>query len=252
MAVPKPGSDNTSGAQQNTPSNRIKEPWERQPCGLCRAAKSAKRCNGHGGGGGGGGGSGNSAEESDKKVDLVYEAKASASAVGQIFKFAMVMNKDKKAGLTFKLECGPYHLLSKEQKNQLKLIDLVLKELEAFKKEHKIDADCIAITKDKNGNILSLSIILPTAALNAEFVQRLANKNLLQSQHLAQTKEKTASQESRYFLNLTPLATKFASSLKQNKADKEIEKPHASKEQKKPSRIRPSGPRDKLKPKGWQ
>lgn len=247
MAVPKSGSDNTSGAQQNTPGNRPKEPWERQPCGLCRAAKSAKRCNGHGGGGGGGGGGGSSDETSDKKADLAYEAKTpagAASALGQKFKFAMVVNKDKKAGLTFKLQSGPYHLLSKEQKNQLKLIELVLKELEAFKKEHKIDSDCITIAKDKNGNILSISIVLPTAALNAEFAQRLASKNLLPTQDLAQTKEKT--------LNLMPLATKFASSLKQNKAENEIEQPHTSKEHKKPSRIHPKGPRDKLKPTGWQ
>lgn len=246
MADNKPDSGKTS-AQQSAPGNRMKEPWERQPCGLCRAAKSAKRCNGHGGGGGGSG-SGSSNEDTDKKTDQA-EAKTPSSA----FNFAI--ENDKEAGLTFTLQCSPYLLLSEEQRNELKIIDNVLKELEDFKRENKIDADCITITKDKNGNILSLSITLPTAALNAEFIQRLANKNLLQNQNLAQTKESAANQKGKHTLNLTPLATIFSPSLKRNKEEqkeKEIEKPNASKEQKKPSSIRPKGPRDKLKPKGWE
>lgn len=248
MADPKPNSSKTSGTQQNIPSqkdslsapvNRIREPWENQPCPLCRANKSAKRCDGHGGGGGG-----PAREGADKKTDK-DETKAPFNT---LFNFAVVINNDGEAGLTFKLQSSPYHLLSQAQKNELKIIDIVLKELEEFKKENDILTDCKTITRDAKGEILSLSVILPTDSLNTAFIQRLANKNLLQNQNII----KVQNQEGKNTFNPTPLSTKFIPSLRLNEEGKKAEQQNASEEHKKSSSIRPKGPRDKLKPKGWQ
>ena len=54
----------------------------------------------------------------------------------------------------------------------------ILQELDDFKKENHISAACVSVIHDKEGNILSLTLTLPTLALYDAFILQLAN-NLL-------------------------------------------------------------------------
>jgi hypothetical protein len=136
------------------------------------------------------------------------------------------------------IKCNP-ELLSKDQKNEIKkFIDVLLKELEAFKKEKGLSVDAATIDKDPTGNIISLRITLPKPAIYDAFIQRLVNKNLLPLQ-AQQKNEKAIYQEDVNHFHPTPLSMKPTP-----KTDK--------KDDEKKSTIRPKSPLDGLKPKGWK
>lgn len=135
------------------------------------------------------------------------------------------------------IKCNP-ELLSKDQKNELKkFIDVLLNELEAFKKEKGITANCSTIDKDAAGNIISLRITLPTPAVYDAFIKRLVNTNLLPAQ-IQQKQEIGKYQEGINHFHPTPLSMKPTPSVK--------------KDEEKKSTIRPRSPLDGLKPKGWE
>ncbi|MBX3708784.1 MAG: hypothetical protein KIT56_08600 [Gammaproteobacteria bacterium] len=259
--------------------NRVPEPWESQPCPLCRAIKSAKRCPGHGGGGGGGGTSGESAskdsgaalgstsgkatdttaqttnvitESALKDVNLrleLTEKPFNPEIISDLLsKRLLLIDNDRELGtLTIKLLCNPKDL-SPEQRNEFKkFVDTILKELEEFKKENGISNNCKLLEQDKEGNILSLRIALPTPTLYDAFIQRLANKNLLPLQNIEQkAKEKVTYQEGINHFNPTPLSTK------PTPENKKITEEEIQKTGEKKSSIRPKSPLDGLKPKGWE
>lgn len=183
-------------------------------CRVCfKEIAPTRRCFGHGGGGGGGDGSGsaNSSNESASQVDdnslsktdsLVDEAEEliaefssmegsegldSDSLLDEenfdpeiiaelIAKGLLVINNNRESmTLTIKLQCDP-NSLSEEQREELKkFIGTIIKEFNAFKEEHQLSDDCINMIQDKGGNLVSLSISLPTLKLYDEFIQRLAN-----------------------------------------------------------------------------
>jgi hypothetical protein len=136
------------------------------------------------------------------------------------------------------IKCNP-ELLSKDQKNDLKkFIDVLLKELDAFKKEKGISANCVTINKDHAGNIVSLRITLPKPAMYDSFIQRLVNKNILPAQ-VQQKNDKAQYQEGINHFHPTPLLMKPTPAI------------HHKKDEEKTSTIRPKSPLDGLKPKGW-
>jgi len=264
-------------------------------CRICgKYLYEAPQCFGHGGGGGGGGGgsSGESASKDGSKVidgtpgkttdtvtqaaNVMKEGVADMSlglqpqlgektfnpeVISELLsnKILVIDNDRDKGILAIKLQCHP-DSLSVEQKNELKkFVNAILNELNEFKKENGISADCKTIEKDKDGNILSLLITLPTPILYDAFVQRLASKNLLPIQNIEQqAKEKVVYQEDINHFNPTPLSTKPTPS--ENRGEKSaedeethtIEKQGIPQEEKKSSSIHPKSPLDGLKPKGWE
>lgn len=250
-------------------------------CGKYTDKKTSPQCFGHGGGGGGGGGS----SESTSKVEgkgldnaptKTTDTAAQASNVMTdqmtglglglqphlsekpfnpeiiselLSKRLLLIDNDRELGtLTIKLLCNPKDL-SPEQRNELKkFVDTILKELEEFKKENGIANSCKLLEQDKEGNILSLRIALPTPTLYDAFIQRLASKNLLPLQNIEQkAKERVAYQEGINHFNPTPLSTKPTP---ENKKAVEDELQKADK-----SSIHLKSPFDGLKgpkPKGWK
>lgn len=249
-------------------------------CGKYTDKKTSPQCFGHGGGGGGssGGESGDKAGKDDATIlskspsQVDTGNKAETSAIGSnvaltsqlelndikfnpeviselLSKKLLVIDNDREKGiLTIKLQCDP-NSLSPEQRNELKkFVNAVLNELNEFKKEKGLSADCYKIEKDKDGNILSLRIALPTPTLYDSFIQRLASKNLLPVQNIEQIKnEKNVYPEGANHFNPTPLSTKLTP---ENKKPIEDESQKAEK-----SSIHPKSPFDGLKgpkPKGWK
>jgi hypothetical protein len=171
----------------------------------------------------------------------------------------LFINNDRDSGiLTIKLQCDP-NLLTEDQKNELKkFVDAILKELDEFKKENGISANCATLEKDKEGNILSLRINLPTPKIYDDFIMRLADKNLLPMQNIQQeAEEKILYEEGKNHFNPTPLSTKLMPSANHNRKSitvaetlqLENEKPQSVKES---SPMRPKSILDGLKPKGWK
>ncbi|WP_392537553.1 hypothetical protein [Legionella sp. 227] len=186
-------------------------------CRICfKETAPTPRCFGHGGGGGGagdGGGSDNTSEEKagygdDKsliKADLVDnteeligefsfmedseeldpeshsdEKSFDPGVIAELVaKGLLVIDNDRKSmTLTINLQCDP-NSLSEEQREELKkFMKAILKEFNAFKEKHHLSDDCLNMTQDEEGNIVSLCMSLPTLKLYDEFIQQLAN-NLL-------------------------------------------------------------------------
>ncbi|MCW8397897.1 hypothetical protein OQJ26_03720 [Legionella sp. PATHC038] len=186
-------------------------------CRICfKETAPTPRCFGHGGGGGGagdGGGSDNTSEKKagygdDKsliKADLVDnteeligefsfmedseeldpeshsdEKSFDPGVIAELVaKGLLVIDNDRKSmTLTINLQCNP-NSLSEEQREELKkFMKAILKEFNAFKEKHHLSDDCLNMTQDEEGNIVSLCMNLPTLKLYDEFIQQLAN-NLL-------------------------------------------------------------------------
>jgi hypothetical protein len=253
-------------------------------CGKYTDKKTSPQCFGHGGGGGGssGGGSEEKAGKDDAtlssakssggsdtgskaelkatnvrsniatkpQLDLtVKDIKFNPKIISELLsKKILVIDNDKEKGmLTIKLLLDP-NSLSQEQRNELKkFMNAILNELNEFKKEKNITANCYTIQKDKDGNIMALSIALPTPTLYDAFIQRLANKNLLPIQNIEQEKNKKVAypQDGNHF-NPSPLSTR------PTPENKNIAEEEAQNTGKKKSHIKPKSPADGLKPKGWE
>jgi hypothetical protein len=263
--------------------NRVPEPWESQPCPLCRKVKSTKRCPGHAAGGGSSGGG-----DSEEKAGNV-DGKVLASTPGQIDAGSQVANattqvvgsreltlkldeitfnpeiisellsnkllvidNDSVHGiLTIKLQCDP-RLLSEEKRKELKkFVNAILKELDEFKKENRIQGECKTIEQDGDGNTLLLRITSLKPDQYDAFIRRLARKNLLPTQNIKQQpEEKVVYQAGINHFNPTPFSTKptpYANRNVKSKIDENI-----SQEEKKSSSIRPKSLLDGLKPEGWK
>lgn len=180
----------------------------RTRCKTCFKEIAPKRlCGGHGGGGGGGD-SGSASEEkasqssgtvqcsalskTNDEMELVSEyslegerlilseQRFNPEVIAELIAKGLLAidNNRESMTLTIKLLCEP-DSLSKEQRQELKkFMQAILQELDDFKKENHISEACVSVIHDKEGNILSLSMTLPTLALYDAFIRQLAN-NLL-------------------------------------------------------------------------
>lgn len=242
-------------------------------CGKYTDKKTSPQCFGHGGGGGGGGSSGESTSKGEGKgldntPSITTDVVASSNNVMTermtdpsfglqpqfdekpfnpeiiselLSKRLLLIDNDRDLGtLTIKLLCNLKDL-SPEQRNEFKkFIDTILNELEEFKKENGISNRCNLPEYDKEGNILSLRIALPTQTFYEAFILRLASKNLLPIQNIEQkAKERVTYQEGINLFNPTPLSAKPIPSANRKAEDEEAHKK---------SSIRPKSPLDGLKP----
>lgn len=256
-----------------------------QICGKYTDKKTSPQCFGHGGPGGGGSGGGDSGEQAGKddaailaKSTSQFEKESQEETISAIdsrlalipqvelndIKFnpevisellsrrLLFIDNDRERGiLSFKLLCDP-DILSSDYKNELKkFVNALLNELDQFKKDHRLSADCYTITKDRNGNILSLRIALPTYALYEAFIQRLASRHLLPVQNIQQhINGKVVYPEGQNHFNPTPLSTRPAPANKKSSGDEEADKSDKS-QKRKSSIVRPKSPLDGPRPKGW-
>jgi hypothetical protein len=112
--------------------------------------------------------------------------------------------------LTLRLLYNP-GLLSGTAKFALRnYLNTILQELEEFKKQYGIAANCIIYEKDSAGNILSFRINLPTYALYEAFILQLASKNLLPTQNLTAQNRPAHQPGSNRFLPINnPLSTRL-------------------------------------------
>jgi hypothetical protein len=112
--------------------------------------------------------------------------------------------------LLIQLQCKPEALTNTEKKELVKFMHAILTELDEFKKENKITDKCFTTVEDKEGNILSLRIKLPTLALYDAFIQRLAanlvpvpqpklqeGKESQKNQAVGTTKEKVSTEDAK-------------------------------------------------------
>ncbi len=158
-------------------------------CGKYADKKTLPQCFG-GHDAGGVGSSGSSEESASKSVDpqpQSGEKPFNLEIIPELLsKRLLLIEDDRKLNtLTIQLLCNPKDL-SPEQRDQFeKFVDTISKELEEFKKENGIANNCKLIEKDKEGNLLSLRIELPTS-LYDKFIQRLASKNLFSIQNINQ------------------------------------------------------------------
>jgi len=287
--------DKKEQERQDTIKKEQAEESNRVRCKIChKETFPVRRCFGHdSGGGSGGGGSGDSEEKvsSDDNAPTTFVEKIMnmasqiASAITQAIdgtninitqqpysvnentfnsevisdllskKLLLIENNRDSGILTIKLQCNQ-DVLSEEQRKELgKFVDTILKELDSFKKEKKISADCAILEKDHAGNFLSLRIHLPKPTLYDEFIQRLARKNLLPTQVLAQQgKEQIVYQEGMNHFKQTPFSTKLTHPTNKKIKSIDEEKYAAGKKsiEEKSSSIRPRSPLDGLKPKGFK
>ncbi|HAU0262650.1 TPA: hypothetical protein JBF32_09380 [Legionella pneumophila] len=183
----------------------------KQRCKTCFKEIAPKRlCSGHGGGGGGGGDSASSDKTSEGKAsqiedksltkpnkvvetdeligeftsmgdseELDLESSFDPEIIAELIAKEILLVENDRESMTLTIQFKP-ELLTKEQLAKVqpevnKYMNAVAKEFNDFKKEHNLSDECINITKDDKGNILSLSIKMPTLALYDAFIQRLAN-----------------------------------------------------------------------------
>ncbi|MFO8785461.1 hypothetical protein SDB96_15510 [Legionella pneumophila serogroup 1] len=177
-------------------------------CRTCfKEIAPTRRCFGHGGGGGGGdGGSGKTSEEkassgedksltkSGKVVESTDELMGEFASMGDgegldlessfdpeiieqlIADGKLLVDSDRESlTLTIKLLCEPNELTEEQREELKKFMEAIIKEFNEFKKENNLSDDCLQLTQDEEGNILSLRITMPTLALYDAFIQRLAN-----------------------------------------------------------------------------
>ena len=67
--------------------------------------------------------------------------------------------------LSIKLQCEPSQLTEEQREELKKFMEAIIKEFNEFKEENHLSDDCIQILQDKEGNICSLRITMPTLAL---------------------------------------------------------------------------------------
>lgn len=179
-------------------------------CRVCfKEIAPTPRCFGHGGGGSGGSESGNVSKEyagsvddksltkSEHLVEANMELMSDFSSLdssdeldlkssfdseiiaGLIDKgLLLVENVRESMTLNIKLLCEPKELSLVQRKELKKFMEAIIKEFNEFKSENKLSDNCLELTHDGQGNILSLRITMPTLALYDTFITRLAN-NLL-------------------------------------------------------------------------
>ncbi len=197
-------------------------------CRTCfKEIAPTRRCFGHGGGGGGGdGGSGKTSEETaspgeDKSLtksgkvvettdelvefalmgdseELDLESSFDPEIIADLIaKGLLLVDSDRDSmTLTIKLLCEP-NALTEEQREELKkFMEAIIKEFNEFKEENNLSDDCIQMTQDEEGNILSLRITMPTLALYDAFIQRLANNLVPIPNPKAQEKEEVTKDQS--------------------------------------------------------
>lgn len=179
-------------------------------CKTCFKEVAPKRlCSGHGGGGGGGDSASSDKTSEDKasqiedksltkpnKVvetdeligefasmgdneELDLESSFDPEIIEELIAKEILLVENDRESMTLTIQFKP-ELLTKEQLAKVqpevnKYMNAVAKEFNDFKKEHNLSDECINLTKDDKGNILSLSIKMPTLALYDAFIQRLAN-----------------------------------------------------------------------------
>lgn len=174
-------------------------------CGVCFKEIAPKRlCSGHGGG---------SDEESDSATsDKTSEEKASPGEdnfltkprkvvettdelIGELYSGSLdkqnfdpeiiealiaqgrllIENDRESMTLTIKLLCEPNSLTEEQREELKKFMEAIIKDFNKFKEENHLSDDCVHITQDEEGNLLSLRISMPTLTLYDAFIQRLAN-----------------------------------------------------------------------------
>ncbi len=145
-----------------------------------------------------------------------------------IAKGLLLVDSDRESmTLTIKLLCES-NALTEEQREELKkFMEAIIKEFNEFKEENHLSADCIHIIQDKEGNICSLRITMPTLALYDAFIQRLANNLVPISTPQAQEKnEATKEKEPRLApnpLSMEPKPSNRLSKQEEIKQNKDIE-----------------------------
>ena len=103
----------------------------------------------------------------------------------------LVINNDRKSmTLTIDLQCEPDSLSEKQREELEKFMQAILKEFNTLKEKHHLSDDCLSMTRDEKGNIVSLRVSLPTLKLYDEFIQRLANNLLPTPTPKLQTEDK--------------------------------------------------------------
>jgi hypothetical protein len=189
------------------PENKIKQPWENQPCPMCRASKSAKRCPGHGGGSGSSNSAEGSSDLSRKDEDIkasgnmlffgknppytIYslsnEVDSQALVLENTFSAEVILklllegkliidSNDENNSITIKLNCN-LDSLSIQQKIEINnFLNSIVDELHAFEAKHNI-ASQFKFETDPYGKILSFSITMPTKETHEAFMQQLFGKN---------------------------------------------------------------------------
>lgn len=111
-----------------------------------------------------------------------------------IAKGLLLVESDRESmALTIKLLCEPNELTEEQREELTKFTEAILKEFNAFKEDNHLSDDCMKITHDEKGNILSLQITMPTLALYDAFIQRLSN-NLIPSPKAQERDEFTKDQ----------------------------------------------------------
>lgn len=262
-----------SAVEKNPAIDRTPEPWETQPCPVCRSVKSSKQCPGHAPGVESGGGgdyvsdqstqddailinkptpTDNDANPQEDELDDVElfaldELKFNPEVIAYLLSNRMLLidNNLDLGTLTIRLLCDP-NLLSIEQKHELrKFVNEILLVLEKFKNENRIAAKCNLVEQDKDGNILSVRIALPSPTLYEAFILQLSKQNLLPIKNInQQPNEKIIYGAGDNVFNPSPLSMKPApANSKKLTEDEELE-------EQKSSFLRPKSPRDGLKPLG--
>lgn len=217
-------------------------------CKICfREIAPQRHCGGHGGGGGGpssgsGGGGGNdpaassgiSAEKRgpDLTQSISSATSPSISSNEILDGMAMIDEDDEQSfnpeviadlveknlvsidndreleTLTIKLLCKPEKLTDEQMSEFTKFVNAIVKQLDDFKEENGISANCKIIERDEKGNILSLRVALPTTKLYDAFIQRLA-VNLLPAPNLNKKQDAKVEQQNGINpLTHTPLSIK--------------------------------------------
>ncbi|HSW87637.1 MAG TPA: hypothetical protein VLG12_00570 [Candidatus Saccharimonadales bacterium] len=199
----KSGSSQTSEKEENSVQNDPRAAAKGNACPVCeKLGRPPGPCRGHADGGGGSEETA-TADQGDGQA-LTSTSGQVTSTVSQVANVAIENNRDSGI-ISIKLHCSP-NSLSEEQRNELrKFVNTILKELDEFKKEKGISANCVTIDKDK-GNFLSLRITLPTPTptIYDAFIQRLNSKYLLPTQNIEQNKK----QEGKNYFHSTPLSMK--------------------------------------------
>lgn len=152
----------------------------------------------------------------------------------------LTLESDPELGtLTLKFNYKTNLLPEEYKKELLKLIAVLLNELEKFKLENNIQANSHELRKDKDGNLLSLRIMLSPKLYEA-FIKQLLQKDLLSHAMLQTPHQQQAA--SRLNLKLTPELTKKK---KEEEDQQAVRKPTL--QQLQAESIRPRSPLDLLK-----
>lgn len=215
---PKNSSTAAALLQLSKEKENIKEAQKRESadeaakvrCPVCFKETAPKRlCFGHGSNGGGGSNGATSDKTSEENANPGEDnflnkprelAETTDEVIGEsnlesldeksfdpeiiaelLAKGLLLINNDRESmTLNIKLQCEPNTLTEKQRHELKKFMEAIIKEFHEFKKENHLSDDCIKITQDEKGNILSLRITMPTLALYDAFIQQLAN-NLIPS-----------------------------------------------------------------------